>query len=181
MNTSIEFCQKCNFGDECREFAGQYPTFADFWANCERSIWMLRLLDVARYRNADKLWEFCGQIQDLENSQSDLPQYQVWLNWDRVKFKKDLSDSIDLGKADQEQLRFWDWIGTHSKAMEVAKGAVGRAISRARWDNLGATDEAARSAMKESLRDEEKKQADMLREIIGNPFLFANNEDFARL
>ncbi len=105
ITNAVEFANKFNLGDDYKEFANNHPSFLDFWQHCERSDWMLALLDASGYGNGDDLWEFLRRIQELSKyrfkhnqpTKNEIDQWRKYF-YDAVnKFKDKLQEQVKDG------------------------------------------------------------------------------------
>lgn len=188
-----EFAEQIWITDECRALAEQYPKLSDFWKYCDRSDCMLAFLDSTGYQNPDLVWKFFETIREEEKrlaGDDDLDEWRENLHRyieERTRSEIELEEK---GQAIPGYARRALWSTAFIYTFHYAREAIQSARSRAgleaginsavqgktsKEEIHAAWDAAAHQAFIETM----KKQADLLRKILGNPFHRMSNEDFA--
>ena len=183
-----EFAKRVWITDECKALAEAYPDLAGFWEHCNRSDCMLALLDAAGFENADKVWNFFELIREEEKRTSADDDLEQW----RENFHRAIEESTRQleEQGGPRYARRAQWANAHTWTFYYAREAVQSARTRAGWDaGINVALEGKRSkeeiraaydaAAHEAFIQTMKQQADLLREILGNPFNRPSGEDFA--
>jgi hypothetical protein len=192
LNNTLEFCDEYKMSDECRTFAEKHQTFADFWQHCNRSDWMLSLLEAVGYANGDKLWPYVGRLVEPQKglSPEELNQWRENYLKSKQKFKERLEAEEGTRYAIPGSAQRSYWIGAHTWAEVESAEELKTAVASARFvagikeqrDDPNFPKEQvailADQAGKEAFESTMKAQADLLREIMGNPFAPRNPDDF---
>jgi hypothetical protein len=198
INNSIEFCDEYQMSDECREFAKQHPTLAGFWEHCERGDRMIKLLDATGYANGDKLLEFHRRLiepQETKNmSEAEKEEWRRQFYESQKIYKEKLDKEVYANYKTNESAKYDFWLraflGTEYDAHEVLKDSIFDARFMAGISEqleqmeLGSKlpEEELKKiqdkAVKEAFESTLKGQADLLREVIGNPFTPKKEEEF---
>jgi len=143
---------------------------ADAWEKCHRSDWMLWALDKIGYDDQRMLrllaCRFCREIWHL-------------LADERSRNAVEVAERYAEGQATKDELvaaraAAWAAARAAARARAAAGAAAEAATEAAAWAAAwAATEAAARGAGAAAWAATEARQADIIREMIGNPFAVA--------
>jgi hypothetical protein len=173
---------------EFREFAAQYETLADVWKNCPRSHWMLLILRRQNYRKGEKLEGYIDwlseQIDDANEAELERMR-QTHFNY--KGYAKKLEKEEEAKKLSPSEARRLRSIWMCDVAEDATRFVLDNKTAKAQFDkhtekfllaDVGievTTPEFDETGFRLDLL---KKQADKLRDTVGNPFNFPGADDF---
>lgn len=175
--------QKTNMELELKDYAIKHKSFSEFWGLCERSDWMIWLLQELEYRNAEKLWEVFQNLREQSKQSLSKEELEEWrkefltfLENLKQSFKVEAKDSNAATRKEREKFLSATWIYLN---MALGDNLLD-AITSAKFDagvtaRLAGKSEEDIEVIREQAKQETnnkllKQQADLLRKIIPNPF-----------
>jgi hypothetical protein len=189
MNEVAEFVSNNqDMGEEFQEFASRYSSFSELWRDCPDSRWMLLILRKRYYCNSEKLERYIDwlseQIDDVNATQLAEIRRQYFSYKGCVsQFKKD----VDARKVSLSEATFRRFICTWNIAFDASLYVIKDRVETTQFNN--ATAPVVFAGLGEEFQNPPfdevelkramlKDQADKLREVIGNPFMYAGLDDF---
>lgn len=186
-----EFAERVWISDECKALAEAHPDLGDFWEHCERGDCMLTLLEATGYQNADKVWKFLEVIreeQKRKKGDANLEQWRENLYTTIREHAEEVEEAERKGYAVPGYARRAKWVSAYvwsdyyaqdiaqrEKADAGFKAGIQAAIS---GNNESESHEAFNVAARAAFVGTMKQQADLLREMLGNPFHRRSGEEF---
>ena len=147
MKVTTFFRKYPNACPEAKEWCKQYDTMNDAWDQCDRPDWMLWALETMDYSDDSKLRKCaCRFVREVWELLTD----------ERSRNAVEVAERYADGNATDEELS-----AARDAASAAAGGAAWAAARTAAWA-------AARDAVWAAVAS--VKQADIIREIVGNPF-----------
>jgi hypothetical protein len=173
---------------EFREFAAQYETLTDVWRNCPRSNWMLLMLRRQNYRRGEKLGGYVDwlseQIDDANEAELERTR-QTYFNY--KGYAKELEKEGEAGNLSPSEIQRRRSIWMCDVAEDGTGFVLDNKTAKAQFDNHTEKTLLADVGIEVLTREFDetefkldllKKQADKLREVVGNPFKFPGADDF---
>lgn len=178
-----------DMGQAFREFASQYSSLAEVWANCPNSGWMLWILYKRNYRNAEKIERYIDWLREqiIGDNDEATAAHELRHTDAHKGYSEQLEEELKTGRMPEADVRFRRFISAWLTARHASDFVLNNKVADAQLNNLFTRIINAQEGIELHVPDIDevelrlaclREQADSLRKAIGNPFTFAGANDF---